>query len=98
MYNPLRIPLFLALALSARLAGTGPSTPAAPVAIVCYVEGSATLRATADTPSEPPALFRRLAPGAVVETAAKSTVTIVFFDGQRLALGPAARAVVGRKG
>jgi len=99
MYNPLRIALFLPLlALSAGLARAVPSVPAAAVAIVCSVEGSATWRAAADATPEPLGPRQRLAPGTVIETAAKSTVTIVFFDGQHLALQPAARAVVGFKG
>lgn len=56
------------------------------------------MRTAADAPPEPLVLRQRLAPDAVVETAAKSTVTLVFFDGQHLALQPEARAVVGRKG
>jgi len=90
--------LLLPLVLStAPLLGSGPP-PAATVAIVGEIQGSATLRAAAVTSPEPLAPGRRLTPGAVLETAPGAAVTVTFFDGQRQVLLSGARATVRAKG
>jgi hypothetical protein len=65
-----------------------------PVALVCRVEGKATLRSAPGAPPEPLALRRRLPLGAILTIAPRSTVVVVFFDGQRYALEPEARAAI----
>ena len=70
--------------------------PGKTVALVCRIEGTATLRAAPDAPPEPLALFARLAPGAVLATSPGATVTVVFFDGQRESFGGGSRVVVRR--
>ncbi len=79
------------------LLGAGPP-PAPLVAIVGEVQGSATLRAAADAPPEPLTPGRRLAPGAVLESAPGAAVTVVFFDGRHQALLSGSRATVRAQG
>jgi len=103
MHNSLRRLLCLALlalpALSEQSAGSAPAAPPAPgIALAVSVAGRVTWRAAAAAPPQPLAPSQRLAEGAVVETTPGSTVTLVFFDGQRLALQPESRAVVNRAG
>lgn len=72
----------------------GDGDPARAVAIVCHIDGTATLQHGAAVPAEPLALFERLRPGTVVLTAAEAEVTLVFFDGRRYLVEAASRAVV----
>jgi CHAT domain-containing protein len=96
-----RAVLLLALAAAAIPLLGAPESAAshpAPVALVCRVEGEATLRPAPGAPSEPLALRRHLPPGAILTVAPRSTVTVVFFDGQRYALEAEARARVEAAG
>jgi len=100
MRSPL--PVFLLpvlLTAPAGLAGAGDRVPqTSAVALVCRIEGSATLRSAPGAPPEPLASGRRLSPGAVLETGLRSAVTVVFFDGQHQALTAGARATVRAEG
>jgi len=91
--------LLVLAAAAAPLLATAESAAGPPeVAIVCRVEGEATLRPASGAPPEPLALLRRLLPGARLTVAPRSAVTLVFFDGRRYALEAEARAQVEADG
>ncbi len=74
------------------------------VALVCRIIGEAAVRRIAadgavDAPVtevrwQPLQLYDRLAPGSRIRTGAESTVTVVFFDGQRFVAEASSRALI----
>ena len=86
----------ICLALSV-LPGATPARGEDAVAIVASLAGRATVRHRGEEAREV-RLFDWLPSGAVVETAAASSLTLAFASGQRHELGPSATATLGATG
>jgi hypothetical protein len=71
-----------------------PPGPASSLAVVCLVRGAAAMQGAAGEVPRPLALFQRLAAGAVLRTAASSSVIVAYLDGRRFAVEPGSRAIL----
>ncbi len=82
----------LCLGLPGAAARAGAETPSR--ALVIRLTGEAMVERPGASRAEPLGLLDRLAAGSVVETAAASEMTLVFFNGRRFGVGPESRIVI----